>query len=238
MDQGIIYTLNFSTPYTTSTNFSTVLTPLPATAGASNNIAPLYYDGALLANDAEFLSYGGLLRGSTAFSDPPADASLAYERYNLGSKDRRFEPGFVQKTISEGVTRYVGFGGGVSVPSENMGYYFGGMKAKGGGEVYIPRLNLTTDPTVFSSDLIKLDLSMQLEEVWTKETIPPNVPDRASPEVVWVPVGEKGVLVVVGGVVNPVFADGSLTLTDAQKAESVSFFFNPSCSHPIPLQYI
>ncbi|KAL5348312.1 hypothetical protein ACLOAV_006794 [Pseudogymnoascus australis] len=194
--------------------------PLPATAGASNNIAPLYYDGALLANDAEFLSYGGLLRGSAAFSDPPADASLAYERYNLGSKDRRFEPGFIQKTISTGVTRYVGFGGGVSVPSENMGYYFGGMKAKGGGEVYIPQLNETTDPTVFSNDLIKLDLSTQLKEVWTKETIPPKVPDRASPEVVWVPVGEKGVLVVVGGVVNPVFANGSFTLTDAQKAES------------------
>ncbi|OBT66303.1 hypothetical protein VE03_04343 [Pseudogymnoascus sp. 23342-1-I1] len=220
MNQGLIYTLNFSTPFTTSTNFSSILTPLPVVLGASNNIAPVYYDGALLANDAEFLSYGGLLLGSALLSPPGPQDSLGYEAYNLGPADRKFSPGFIQKTITSGVTRYVGFGSGVSVPSENRGFYFGGMQAKGRGEVYMVQGSATTDPTIYSNDLIDLDMSAQLEEVWSKHTIPATVPGRASPEVVWVPVGEKGVLVVVGGVVNPVFTNASYTLTDAQMAES------------------
>ncbi|KFY38591.1 hypothetical protein V494_04305, partial [Pseudogymnoascus sp. VKM F-4513 (FW-928)] len=63
-------------------------------------------------------------------------------------------------------------------------------------------------------------MSEQRLETWKKEPIGKNVPDRASPEVVWVPVGKNGVLVVVGGVVNPVFADPALTLTDAEMANS------------------
>lgn len=211
-------------PFKTSDNFSEVLSTLPVTVGASNNIAPVYYDGALLANDGEFLSYGGLLKGSVAFSPPDADASLGYERYDYGGEGRKFSPGFVQSTLSAGVTRYVGYGAGVSVPSENKGYYFGGMQSKSRGPVYLPQGNVTTDPTTYSNDLVSVDMKTQLKEVWTKETIGKNVPDRANPEVVWVPVGKNGVLVVVGGVINPVYANLSYTLTPTQMAQSVSLF--------------
>lgn len=221
MAQGLVYTLNFSTPFKTSDNFSEVLSTITSVVGASNNIAPVYYDGALFANDGEFLSYGGLLRGSVAFSPPDGDESLGYERYAYGGADRKFSPGFIQKTISKGTTRYVAYGGGVNVPSENKGYYFGGMQAKGRGPVYIPRLNDTTDPTVYSQKLISVDMSVQLLETWKNESIVAQVPSRANPEVVWVPIGKNGVLVVIGGVVNPVYANASLSLTDAQKAESV-----------------
>lgn len=231
MEQGLVYTLNFSTPFKTSDNFSEVLSNITAVVGASNNIAPVYLDGALFANDGEFLSYGGLLRGSVAFSPPDSDESLGYERYAYGGEDRKFSPGFVQKTISKGTSRYVAYGGGVSVPSENKGYYFSGMQAKGRGPLYIAHANDTTDPTVYSRKLISVDMSVQLLETWKNESIIDEVPSRANPEVVWVPVGKNGILVVIGGAVNPVYANSSFALTDAQKAESVSFLFPYSHSH-------
>ncbi|KFZ19739.1 hypothetical protein V502_03486, partial [Pseudogymnoascus sp. VKM F-4520 (FW-2644)] len=204
----------------TSDNFSEVLTPITSVVGASNNLAPPYYDGALLSNDGEYLAYGGLLTGSVGLSPPDADSSRGYQRYWYGGEGKKFDPGFLDTHITAGITRYVGFGAGVSVPSENKGYYFGGMQARSHGPVNYPSGNKTTDPTVYSRDLISVDMTKQMEEVWTNKTIKSDVPGRASPEIVWVPVGKNGVLVVVGGVVDPVFANFTFTLDDAKKANS------------------
>ncbi|KFX97383.1 hypothetical protein O988_04896 [Pseudogymnoascus sp. VKM F-3808] len=219
LDKGVIHTLNFSTPFKTSGNFSEALSTIAPLTGPSNNLAPDYTDGVLLANNFEFLTYGGLLLGLVLDSEPDADASLAYEQYN-SVKDRKFSPGFSEKTLTPPVNRYVGYGAGVSVPSENMGYYFGGLKAKGGGPVYQVSGNKTTDPTTYSRNLVTLDMSTQQEEVWKNEPLGKTVPNRASPEMVWVPVGEKGVLVVIGGVVDPIFTNVNTTLDPTSKANS------------------
>jgi hypothetical protein len=65
-------------------------------------------------------------------------------------------------------------------------------------------------------------MSTQQEEVWKNEPLGKTVPNRASPEMVWVPVGEKGVLVVIGGVVDPIFTNVNTTLDPTSKANSVS----------------
>ncbi|OAF61385.2 hypothetical protein VC83_02064 [Pseudogymnoascus destructans] len=181
----------------------------------------MYYDGALLANDGEFLAYGGLFTALAVVSAPDASSTFGYQRYWYGGNGKKFEPGFLLNTqITAGITRYVGFGAGVSVPSENKGYYFGGMSSKSQGPVNYPSGNTTTDPTTYSRDLISVDMATQMEEVWTNDTIKSTVPGRASPEMVWVPVGKSGLLVVIGGVVDPVFANASFTLTAEKMANS------------------
>ncbi|OBT73013.1 hypothetical protein VF21_07758 [Pseudogymnoascus sp. 05NY08] len=220
-DHGLVYTLNFSTPFKTSDNFSQVLTSITSLTGASNDIKPVYLDGALLANDGEFLAYGGLLRATVGITPPDAGATFGYQRYWYGGKDKKFEPTFLLNAeITAGITRYVGFGAGVSVPSENKGYYFGGMQSKSHGPVDYPDGNATTDPTTYSRDLISVDMTNQMLEVWKNETIKSIVPGRASPEMVWVPVGKNGVLVVIGGVVDPIYANYSSTLTAEKMANS------------------
>ncbi|OBT40710.1 hypothetical protein VE00_08916 [Pseudogymnoascus sp. WSF 3629] len=220
-DHGLVYTLNFSTPFKTSDNFSSVLTSITSVTGASSDIKPIYYDGALLANDGEFLAYGGLPLATVAVSIPDAGATFGYQRYWYGGADKKFEPTFLlNEEITAGISRYVGFGAGVSVPSENKGYYFGGMNSKSHGPVNYPSGNATTDPSTYSRDLISVDMTNQMQEVWTNKTINSIVPGRASPEMVWVPVGKNGVLVVIGGVVDPVFANASFSLTAEKMANS------------------
>ncbi|KFY77754.1 hypothetical protein V499_02931, partial [Pseudogymnoascus sp. VKM F-103] len=220
-DHGLVYTLNFSTPFKTSDNFSEVLTSITSVTGASDDIKPIYVDGALLANDGEFLAYGGLPLATVAVTTPDAGSTFGYQRYWYGGQDKKFEPTFLLNTeITAGITRYVGYGAGVSVPSENMGYYFGGMNSKSHGPVYYPSDNATTDPTTYSRDLISVDMTNQMQEVWKNETIKSIVPGRASPEMVWVPVGKNGLLVVIGGVVDPVFANASFSLTAERMANS------------------
>lgn len=46
----------------------------------------------------------------------------------------------------------------------------------------------------------------QLFETWSNTSLAPDIKGRASPEVVWVPVGVQGILVALGGVVFPEYA--------------------------------
>lgn len=83
-------------------------------------------------------------------------------------------------------------------------------------------------------------------ETWTNDTMPSDILPRKSAELVWIPVGQQGMLVAIGGSVN---RDGNLYRTDvydgyrtegqgfvdsvnlydiANKAWCVSFLFQPS----------
>ena len=64
-------------------------------------------------------------------------------------------------------------------------------------------------------------MSTQGQETWTNSSLPTSVPGRANAELVWVPVSEKGVLVAIGGVIDPVFANVNQTLNASDTADSV-----------------
>src|SRR5947207_2690661 len=91
---GLVYTLNFSIPFNTSTNISSILGRLSKApnGGAANNFAPNYYDGAMLANDDEWFLYGGLLALTSAFTPPHADDFTEYQAYQYGM----FKPAFIR----------------------------------------------------------------------------------------------------------------------------------------------
>ncbi|ORY64886.1 uncharacterized protein BCR38DRAFT_186468 [Pseudomassariella vexata] len=204
---GLIYTLNFSTPFNTSANISEVLnvTSKAPNGNAANNFAPNYYDGAILANDNEFFLYGGLLRETDVYSSPDADEVLGYQLFQYGAPKESWFPGFVNERLDDGVTRYITYGGAASSPSENKGWYFGGMRSASGGPIYYPGSNESLNPLNVSNTLITLDMATQTEESWSNSTLPASIKGRANPDLVWVPVGEQGILVAIGGVIYPDF---------------------------------
>ncbi|KAL2024610.1 hypothetical protein VTK56DRAFT_7653 [Thermocarpiscus australiensis] len=225
---GLMYTLNFSNPFNTTQNISAVLGTLqkPTGGGDANNLAPNYFDGALLGNHEELFLYGGLLEPTDAFSDPPGNIVLGYQRYQYGPVRETFRPSFVNRELGANTTRYVAYGGAASAPSENLAWYFSGLRSASGGAIYVVSgANETTDAVNVSSTLITLDMEKQQQETFANHTLPAEVPGRANPELVWVPVGPRGILVALGGVVYPDFANytGESVNEEASRAQSPSF---------------
>ncbi|KAI0479006.1 hypothetical protein GGR56DRAFT_690162 [Xylariaceae sp. FL0804] len=221
---GLIYTLNFSQPFNQSTNVSSIMNTISkaSNGGAANNLAPNYYDGAMLANSFEFFLYGGLLTDNDAYSPPDANNVLEYEIEHYGTEKDSFRPGFLNDNLPDGLTRYITYGGAANAPSENMSWYFGGQRSPSWGPIYYPSANASLNPTNISNTLVTLDMSDQLQPKWTNVTIPDTIPSRANPSVVWVPVGEKGILVVLGGVVYPNYDNAAQVSQNEAQSEQMS----------------
>lgn len=222
---GLVYLLNFSTPFDTSQNISAILTTVSKASGGSgdaNNIGPQYVDGTMFANDFEWFTYGGLLADTNAYQNPDAQSVAAYEQYP-SDPSRQFSPGYILDDLPPGMNRYVAYGAGVSVPSENLGFYFGGLRSSSWGEIVLGASNETDNADVNSLTLIELDMAVQQKEVWSNYTLPDTVPGRASAEIVWVPVSEQGILVAIGGVIDPVYDTIALSNNASVNAASVSF---------------
>ena len=222
---GLVYLLNFSTPFNTSQNISAILTTVSKASGGSgdaNNIGPQYLDGTMFANDFEWFTYGGLLADTAAFQNPDAQSVAVYEQYS-SVPSKQFSPGYILDDLPAGMNRYVTYGAGVSVPSENLGFYFGGLRSSSWGEIVQGTSNESVNADVESLTLIELDMTVQQKEVWSNTSLPNFVPGRASAEIVWVPVSEQGILVAIGGVVDPVYASISQANNDSVDTASVSF---------------
>ncbi|KAH7363564.1 hypothetical protein B0T11DRAFT_94760 [Plectosphaerella cucumerina] len=219
---GLMYTLNFSRPFQTSDNLTALLEPMSKARGGvgnTNNDAPNYYDGAMLANDAQLSLYGGLVRKTDAFQPPRADDTLTYQAYQYGPLRDQFEPGFVSSRLPEGMTRYVAYGGAANAPSENTAWYVGGLRSPRWGAVFQRSANLTENAVNASDTLITLDMRTQTSIQWRNDTLPGGVRGRANPEAVWLPVGERGILAVVGGVTYPDWLTSTRRSEDAAQSK-------------------
>lgn len=219
---GLVYTLNFSTPFNFSQNISQVLSTISKApnGGNANNIAPNYFDGAMLANNEEWFLYGGLLAKTDAYELPEKDDVTGYQAYQYGVQKDGFRPGFVIDRLPDSVTRYVTYGGAANVPSENKAFYFGGFRSPTWGEIYLPSINTSINAVNTSDTLIILDMAVQQQETWTNVTLPSFIKSRANPEFVFVPRGPQGILVALGGVVYPEFVSPSHR--SANETQSVS----------------
>ncbi|OAP62255.1 hypothetical protein AYL99_04458 [Fonsecaea erecta] len=221
--EGDMFVLNFSTPFdTTRTNVSGLFHRMPKAGGAGNNIAPNYVDGTMFTNDGELYLYGGLPRLTDSASPQSAETVLGYEAYQYGPDRASWSPGFYQGNLPDGVTRYITNGAGVSAPSENLGFYFSGMRSPTWGPIYYE----DSSANVTANTLIEVDMSVMRSEKWTNTTLPDNIPPRANAELVWIPVSEKGVLVAIGGVSAPeeIWASGlNNSQTSQSEAQSPGF---------------
>lgn len=149
---------------------------------------------------------------------PDEDSVLGYERYQYGPPRPAWNEGFRTGSTGDDVHRYVTHGAGVSAPSENLAFYFGGMRGEDWGEILepIPRANETSDR------LITVNMETMRSEEWSNTTLPSNVPKRSVGELVWVPTSESGVLVAIGGVKYPEDLFRSGRMTEDQGKENVS----------------
>lgn len=191
-----------------SQNISDVFGQNPKVVGAASNLAPNYFDGALLANDHQFFMYGGLLRQTDKYPDPDANEVMEYQQESYGV-DKKVTPGYISTDLPDDLTRYLAFGGAANAPSENKAFYFSGLRAPEWGPIYSPSYNDSLTAINISNTLITLDMKTQNEESWSNVTLPDSIPGRANPELVWVPVGAQGILVAVGGVVYPEFVSSA-----------------------------
>ncbi|POS74331.1 kelch repeat protein [Diaporthe helianthi] len=218
---GIVYTLNFSRAFNMSQNISQVFGQNPKVVGAASNLAPNYFDGALLANHHQFFMYGGLLRQTDKYPDPDANEVMEYQQSSYGA-EKKVTPGYISTDLPDGLTRYLAFGGAASAPSENKAFYFSGLHAPAWGPIYSPSFNDSLTAINVSNTLITLDMATQNEEQWSNVTLPDGILGRANPELVWVPVGAQGILVAVGGVVDPEFVSSAHISNNATGSENVS----------------
>ena len=203
-----MYTLNFTQSWNMSANFSSLFDTISKASGGgnANNIGPNYVDGGMFANDYEWFTYGGLIQVTAAFPTQAGNIIAGYQEYPYGPP-KQFAASYVIKDLPDGVTRYITDGAAVSVPSENLGFYFGGLRAQDFGEIEQYPANETLNADVNSLTMIEVNMAVQGSEVWTNLTLPDSVPGRASAEIVWVPVGDQGILVAIGGVVDPAYAN-------------------------------
>lgn len=198
------FVLNFTQSFDTGQNASDIIQRVPKVVGAGNNVAPNYYEGMLFSNDYELYMYGGLLADTDSISAQSATLVVGYEKF-LQGPEKIFGPGLINGNLPEGMTRYLAAGAGVNVPSEQLGFYFGGMRRPDWGEIRTygnPRYNVTA----VANTLISVDMSVARQEKWANATLPSSVRGRANAELVWIPTSDQGLLVVIGGVVNPEWA--------------------------------
>jgi hypothetical protein len=176
----------------------------------------------MFANDFEWFTYGGVLDLTDAFNPPAADSVAAYEVYASGPP-KTFEQGYILDQLPDDISRYVTDGAGVSIPSENLGFYFGGLRSASWGPIYYLPANESLNPDQQSLTLIELNMTVQQQETWNNFTLPTEVPGRASAEIVWVPVSEHGILVALGGVIYPAYDNITQQNNASANAASVSF---------------
>jgi hypothetical protein len=106
----------------------------------------------------------------------------------------------LNETLS--VPSYITDGAGVSVPSESLGFYFSGMETPSGSEIVWASKPADT-PSVAVESFIEVNMPSGQETRWSNLTWPAGVKPRANAQLVWLPVSSQGVLIVIGGVVDP-----------------------------------
>lgn len=96
------------------------------------------------------------------------------------------------------VSWYITNGAGVSSPSEYLGFYISGVHAPGWG----PTLD-NGNSTQLSQKMITVDTSKMLDPKFSNDSFPSYVKPRTNAEAVWLPVADRGIVVLIGGVTYP-----------------------------------
>jgi hypothetical protein len=158
---------------------------------------------------------------------PAANWILEYEQDQDGLESPiHWLPGFIQNYLPDGLTRYIAGGSAVSAPSENLGFYFSGIRW--GSET-------RTLENVAANTLITVNMPTMGNQTWLNNTLPDSIPGRINAELVWIPVSQSGVLIAIGGVLySEALTSASASasalrfiwynLTSTQAAASVSLF--------------
>ncbi|KAL7932760.1 hypothetical protein V8C35DRAFT_322941 [Trichoderma chlorosporum] len=225
--EGLMLTYNLSfafAPHTNTTGLLLQQNISKALGGqGTNGDTPNYVDGALLANDDEFFFFGGLpLENTVQYADPTQHGLYVYQAYQYGANKPLFEPGLHRlDNLPDKVSQFITYGGAANAPSENLAWYFTGQTSQSGLSIF-QNYNDTTRPSRISNSFVTVNMTIQGDETWSNNTLPSTVKGRASPALVWVPVGAKGILVALGGVVFPAYDNAGQESQNATASEAQS----------------
>lgn len=113
-------------------------------------------------------------------------------------------------------TQDVTNGAGANAPSEELGFYFGGLYNSNG-----TKFDYFTPPTDPWSSLIKVAMVDEGHADWAVFKVASDIPWRAEGALVWVPASSQGLLIAIGGVVKP--ADLNFYVASDNATESMKF---------------
>jgi hypothetical protein len=218
-------------PFDQTTN----LTSLFKLMSTPNNTPWSFNDGAMFVNDDEFILYGysdtessypltmlmdvrGLFSSPNSSGSPAANWILGYEQDQDGLESINWVPSFIQNSLPDALTRYVAGGGAVSAPSENLSFYFSGVRGQNWGVI----IDNGQSANVTANTLITVNMPTMSDQTWSNITLPDNIPGRINAELVWIPVSQSGVLIAIGGVVHSDVVTWAISLTATQAAARVS----------------
>jgi Kelch motif len=196
---GSMYKLNFSSSFDLSSsnfNFTNLLDTV--SISTSPNQVPDYYNGFMFADAYEMYTYGGLPNGDVS-SYPLANFLYGYQFYEKDVTVQRPQLGSDSPSLvlpDNVLSRYLTNGAGVNVPSEYMGYYFGGFQ--GSNSSFDEKEGLVPADT-----LISINMDTEASPLWTNSSLTtnnPNVLTRADAGLVWIPTSTQGILIAIGGV--------------------------------------
>lgn len=93
-------------------------------------------------------------------------------------------------------------GAGANAPSENLGFYFGGLRQIDNSPL---QYGTTADNTTteLSNTLLVVNTKDQGFGQWAVPGLPFNVRTRAQASLAWIPAGDQGMLVAIGGSLEP-----------------------------------
>lgn len=117
-----LYYLNLTSAFSLADDGKTAIQSTPKLDG---NVGINFKDGFMLANDYEFIVYGGFMDYMNNDSLIGPTWSQARDMVQHGEVPLRDAPKYRTFAL-DGVTRYIAAGGSVSVPSENKAYVFSG----------------------------------------------------------------------------------------------------------------
>ena len=220
-------------PFDQTTNLTSLLKPM-SKPDSDNNVTANFIDGTMFVNYDEFILYGysdtessypltmltdlrGLIRGQDSLS-PAANWILGYEQDQDDPESIDWLPSFIQNSLPDGLTRYITGGAAVSAPSENLGFYFSGVRGQNWGVI----TDDNQSANVTANTLITVNMPTMSDQTWSNNTLPDNIPGRINAELVWIPVSQSGVLIAIGGVVHSDVVTWAISLTATQAAASVS----------------
>ncbi|KAK6526390.1 hypothetical protein TWF694_004987 [Orbilia ellipsospora] len=134
--------------------------------------------------------YGG------EFSDTPPASPTAFQLWQYSIKSSTWS---VPDTNNGGSIQRAAEGAGVSIPNRGKGYYFGGHLdgyTTQGWSQSVPRLYLTS--------MVEYDMN---SATWTNHTeTGASFPERADGVLAFIPWGEEGILLALGGGTNTTFS--------------------------------
>ncbi|KFA65171.1 hypothetical protein S40285_01494 [Stachybotrys chlorohalonatus IBT 40285] len=220
--EGIVMTYNLSRPFSPGANLTGLLlqdTLTTARGGQGMSSEGEITGGAMFASQGSFYLYGGLPYRRSQQRESSVDVEvLGYDIYQYGaSRPTNLMNSWFVTNLPANMTEYIAYGGAASAPSENKAWYFSGLTSPSRGPIYWlydteTLSDLASEP---SDTFITVDMEVQNGVTWRNETLD-GVRPRSDAQVVWVPVGEEGILVVLGGLTNP-----TRTISDSERLEEI-----------------